>query len=47
MQQLVRQPAAGRAQQGGLRGEMERDHIAYGTANFLQESVINQMPIKF
>jgi len=44
MQQLVRQPAAGRAQQGGLRiGEMERDAIlAYGTANFLQESVMKR-----
>ena len=44
MQQLVRQPAAGRAQQGGLRiGEMERDAIiAYGTADFLQESVMKR-----
>ena len=44
IQQLVRQPAAGRAQQGGLRiGEMERDAIiAYGTANFLQESVMKR-----
>ena len=44
MQQLVRQPAAGRAQQGGLRiGEMERDAIlAYGTSNFLQESVMKR-----
>jgi DNA-directed RNA polymerase II subunit RPB2 len=44
IQQLVRQPAAGRAQQGGLRiGEMERDAIiAYGTAGFLQESVMKR-----
>ena len=44
IQQLVRQPAAGRAQQGGLRiGEMERDAIlAYGTADFLQESVMKR-----
>ena len=44
IQQLVRQPASGRAQQGGLRiGEMERDAIiAYGTAHFLQESVMKR-----
>ena len=44
LQQLVRQPASGRAQQGGLRiGEMERDAIlAYGTAEFLQESMMKR-----
>ena len=44
IQQLVRQPASGRAQQGGLRiGEMERDGIlAYGTSEFLQESMMKR-----
>ena len=44
IQHLVRQPAAGRSQQGGLRiGEMERDAIiAYGTADFLKESMMKR-----
>ena len=44
LQHMVRQPAAGRSQQGGLRiGEMERDAIiAYGTSDFLQESMMKR-----
>jgi DNA-directed RNA polymerase II subunit RPB2 len=44
LQHMVRQPAAGRSQQGGLRiGEMERDAIiAYGTADFLQETMMKR-----
>ena len=44
LQHLVRQPASGRANKGGLRiGEMERDSIlAHGTAEFLNESVMER-----
>ena len=44
VQALVRQPAAGRANNGGLRiGEMERDSIlSHGTAQFLQESMMKR-----
>ena len=43
-QALVRQPAAGRANNGGLRiGEMERDSIlSHGATSFLQESVMKR-----
>ena len=43
-QNLTRQPAAGRANNGGLRiGEMERDSIiAHGTSYFLKESVMER-----
>ena len=41
---LVRQPAAGRANNGGLRiGEMERDSIiSHGISKFLNESVMER-----
>ena len=44
VQALVRQPAAGRANNGGLRiGEMERDAVlSHGTASFLQESMMKR-----
>ena len=44
VQALVRQPAAGRANNGGLRiGEMERDSIlSHGTSSFLQETVMTR-----
>tara|TARA_Y100000389_G_scaffold205066_1_gene262656 strand:- start:4748 stop:8341 length:3594 start_codon:yes stop_codon:yes gene_type:complete len=44
LQALVRQPAAGRANNGGLRiGEMERDSIlSHGTNGFLQESMMDR-----
>ena len=44
VQALVRQPAAGRANNGGLRiGEMERDGIlSHGTSKFLQESMMKR-----
>jgi len=44
LQSLVRQPAAGRANNGGLRiGEMERDSIlSHGTAQFLNESMMKR-----
>ena len=44
MQSLIRQPAAGRANGGGLRiGEMERDSIlGYGAAYFLNESMMER-----
>ena len=43
-QNLTRQPAAGRANNGGLRiGEMERDSIiSHGTSYFLKESVMER-----
>jgi DNA-directed RNA polymerase II subunit RPB2 len=44
LQHLVRQPASGRANQGGLRiGEMERDSIiSHGISGFLNESVMER-----
>ena len=44
LQHLTNQPAAGRANKGGLRiGEMERDSIiSHGSANFLQESMLKR-----
>tara|TARA_B110001469_G_C9464486_1_gene233800 strand:- start:39 stop:722 length:684 start_codon:yes stop_codon:yes gene_type:complete len=44
VQALIRQPAAGRANNGGLRiGEMERDSIlSHGTSSFLQESMMKR-----
>tara|TARA_Y100000996_G_C22043694_1_gene446137 strand:- start:98 stop:529 length:432 start_codon:yes stop_codon:yes gene_type:complete len=44
LQNLIKQPAAGRANQGGLRiGEMERDAIiSHGTMNFLKESLLDR-----
>ena len=44
LQHLVRQPASGRANKGGLRiGEMERDSIiSHGISNFLNESVMER-----
>ena len=44
VQALVRQPAAGRANNGGLRiGEMERDSIlSYGIGSFLKESMMER-----
>ena len=43
-QALVRQPAGGRANNGGLRiGEMERDSIlSYGVSSFLSESMMKR-----
>ena len=43
-QYLVRQPASGRANNGGLRiGEMERDSIlSHGISNFLNESMMER-----
>jgi len=44
LQNLTKQPAAGRANNGGLRiGEMERDSIiAHGLSNFLNESMMER-----
>jgi len=44
LQHLVRQPASGRANKGGLRiGEMERDSIiGHGISSFLNESVMER-----
>ena len=44
LQQLTKQPAAGRANNGGLRiGEMERDSIlAHGISGFLRESMMER-----
>ena len=44
LQHLVRQPAAGRANNGGLRiGEMERDSIlSHGISSFLNESMMER-----
>ena len=44
LQSLIRQPAAGRSNNGGLRiGEMERDSIlAHGISDFLRESMMER-----
>ena len=44
LQSLLKQPAAGRANNGGLRiGEMERDSIlAHGISGFLRESMMER-----
>ena len=44
MQTLIKQPAAGRSNNGGLRiGEMERDSIlAHGISDFLRESMMER-----
>ena len=44
LQHLVRQPASGRANKGGLRiGEMERDSIiSHGISKFLNESIMDR-----
>jgi DNA-directed RNA polymerase II subunit RPB2 len=44
LQQLTRQPASGRGNEGGLRiGEMERDSIlGHGVAGFLNESMMER-----
>ncbi len=44
VQALIRQPASGRANNGGLRiGEMERDSIlSHGISNFLSESMMKR-----
>jgi len=44
MQALIRQPAAGRSNNGGLRiGEMERDSIlAHGISGFMRESMMER-----
>ena len=44
LQSLIRQPAAGRSNNGGLRiGEMERDSIlAHGISDFLNESMMER-----
>ena len=44
LQHLVRQPATGRANKGGLRiGEMERDSIiSHGISKFLNESIMDR-----
>ena len=44
LQHLIRQPASGRANNGGLRiGEMERDSIiSHGASHFLKESVMER-----
>jgi len=44
LQHLVRQPASGRANKGGLRiGEMERDSIiSHGISSFLNESIMER-----
>ena len=44
MQNLIKQPAAGRSNQGGLKiGEMERDAIlSHGVMKFMNESVMER-----